>query len=196
MDIHLTIVKKNKKDAATIWANSFLFPNIVFVSTDFKYKIMRQFFLFSALSLLLFSCINNSKNEKIKASKWLLGEWVNQSQEGVITENWVQPNDSTLTANSFYIKEEDTLHFENIILKEKEGELVYETTIKGQNNDKPIVFPLLSETENELVFENLQNDYPQKIKYQRNSKTGITISISGKQAKKIVHEQFKMMKVK
>lgn len=155
---------------------------------------MRQFFLFSALSLLLFSCSNNSKNEKIKASKWLLGEWVNQSQEGFITENWVQPNDSTLTANSFYIKEEDTLHFENIILKEKEGELVYETTIQGQNNDKPIVFPLLSETENELVFENLQNDYPQKIKYQRNSKTGITISISGKQAKKIVYEQFKMTK--
>ena len=157
---------------------------------------MRQFFLFSALSLLLFSCTNNSKNEKIKASKWLLGEWVNQSQEGVISENWTQPNDSTLIANSNYIKEEDTLHFENIILKEKEGELVYETTIKGQNNDKPIVFTLLSETENELVFENLQNDYPQKIKYQRNSKSGITISISGKQSKKVVAEQFKMTKVK
>ena len=155
---------------------------------------MRQFFLFSALSLLLFSCTNNSKNEKIKASKWLLGEWVNQSQEGVISENWTQPNDSTLIANSNYIKEEDTLHFENIILKEKEGELVYETTIKGQNNDKPIVFTLLSETENELVFENLQNDYPQKIKYQHNSKSAITISISGKQAKKIVYEQFKMTK--
>jgi hypothetical protein len=155
---------------------------------------MRQFFLFSALSLLLFSCNNNSKNEKIKASKWLLGEWVNQSQEGVISENWTQPNDSTLIANSNYIKEEDTLHFENIILKEKEGELVYETTIKGQNNDKPIVFTLLSETENELVFENLQNDYPQKIKYQRNSNTAITISISGKQAKKFVSEQFKMTK--
>ncbi|MFM1753857.1 MAG: hypothetical protein RLZZ236_796 [Bacteroidota bacterium] len=155
---------------------------------------MRQFFLFSALSLLLFSCTNNSKNEKIKASKWLLGEWVNQSQEGVISENWTQPNDSTLIANSNYIKEEDTLHFENIILKEKEGELVYETTIKGQNNDKPIVFTLLSETENELVFENLQNDYPQKIKYQHNSKSGITISISGKQSKKVVAEQFKMTK--
>lgn len=155
---------------------------------------MRQFFLFSSISLLLFSCTNNSKNEKIKASQWLLGQWKNTSEEGIIAENWSQPNDSTLIATSFYIKEEDTLHFENIILKEKEGELVYETTIKGQNNDKPILFPLLSETENELIFENLQNDYPQKIKYQRNSKSGITISISGKQAKKIVSEQFKMTK--
>lgn len=155
---------------------------------------MRQFFLFLSISLLLFSCTNNSKNEKIKASQWLLGQWKNTSEEGIIAENWSQPNDSTLIASSFYIKEEDTLHFENIILKEKEGELVYETTIKGQNNDKPILFPLLSETENELIFENLQNDYPQKIKYQRNSKSGITISISGKQAKKIVSEQFKMTK--
>ena len=155
---------------------------------------MRQVFLFLSICLLLFSCTNKSKNEKIKASQWLLGQWKNTSEEGIIAENWSQPNDSNLIATSFYIKEEDTLHFENIILKEKEGELVYETTIKGQNNDKTIVFPLLSETENELVFENLQNDYPQKIKYQRNSKSGITISISGKQAKKIVSEQFKMTK--
>lgn len=155
---------------------------------------MRQVFLFLSICLLLFSCTNNSKNEKIKASQWLLGQWKNTSEEGIIAENWSQPNDSNLIATSFYIKEEDTLHFENIILKEKEGELVYETTIKGQNNDKPILFPVISETENELIFENLQNDYPQKIKYQRNSKSGITISISGTQAKKIVSEQFKMTK--
>jgi hypothetical protein len=155
---------------------------------------MRQVFLFLSICLLLFSCTNKSKNEKIKASQWLLGQWKNTSEEGIIAENWSQPNDSTLIATSYYIKEEDTLHFENIILKETEGELVYETTIKGQNNDKPILFPLLSETENELIFENLQNDYPQKIKYQRNSKSGITISVSGKQAKKIVSEQFKMTK--
>ena len=157
---------------------------------------MRQFFLFLSVCLLLFSCTNKSKNEKIKASEWLVGEWKNESKEGIVTENWSKTNDSTLVAGSFFIKEKDTLHFENSKLIEKDGELVYETIIQGQNNDKPIVFPLLSETENELVFENLQNDYPQKIKYQRNSKTAITISISGKQAKKFVSEQFKMTKSK
>ncbi len=141
------------------------------------------------------SCNHKGENEKIKSAQWLIGEWKNQSTEGTLNETWSKPNDSTLVAGSFFIKEKDTLHFENIALKEKEGELVYETTIKGQNNDKPISFPLLSETENELVFENLQNDYPQKIKYQRNSKTAITISISGKQSKKAVSEHFKMTKI-
>ena len=157
---------------------------------------MRQFILFSSLSLLLFSCTTTSKNEKIKASEWLIGQWENTSEEGILIENWTKSNDSTLVAGSFFIKGKDTLHFENIVLKEKDGELVYVTTIQGQNNDKPIVFPLLSETENELVFENLTNDYPQKIKYQRNTKSSITISISGKQAKKVVSEQFKMTKIK
>jgi hypothetical protein len=157
---------------------------------------MRQYFFFSAISLLLFSCTTTSKNEKIKASEWLVGEWKNESKEGIVTETWSKTNDSTLVAGSFFIKEKDTLHFENSKLIEKDGELIYETIIQGQNNDKPIVFPLLSETENELVFENLQNDYPQKIKYQRNSKIAITISISGKQAKKFVSEQFKMTKSK
>jgi len=157
---------------------------------------MRQFFLFSLVSLLLFACSTSSKNKKIKASEWLIGAWENQSEEGIVTETWSKPNDSTLVAGSFFIKEKDTLHFENIQLVEKDGELVYETTIKGQNNDKPISFPLISEKENELVFENSQNDYPQKIKYQRYSKTAITISISGKQAKKVVSEKFKMTKIK
>ncbi len=156
---------------------------------------MRQFFLFSLLGILFFSCTNISKNKKIKSAEWLIGEWKNQSKEGVLTETWSKPNDSTLIAGSFFINEKDTLHFENSTLKEKEGELIYETIIKGQNNDKPILFPLLSETENELVFENLQNDYPQKIKYHRNSKTAITISISGKQSKKVISEQFKMTKM-
>lgn len=157
---------------------------------------MRQFILFSLFSLLLFSCTTTSKNEKIKASEWLIGQWENTSEEGILTENWIKSNDSTLTAESFFIKGKDTLHFETIRLVEKKGELVYETIIKGQNNDKPILFPLISETENELVFENLQNDYPQKIKYQHHSKSVITIAISGTQAKKIVSEQFKMAKVK
>lgn len=155
---------------------------------------MRQFFLFLSVSLLLFSCTTTSKNQKLKTTEWLIGQWENTSKEGVVTENWSKPNDSTFVAGSFFIKEKDTLHFEKIVLNEKEGELVYETTIQGQNNDKPISFPLISETENELVFENPQNDYPQKIKYQRNSKTAITIFISGKQAKKAVSEQFKMTK--
>jgi hypothetical protein len=157
---------------------------------------MRQFFLFLSVSLLLFSCTTTSKNEKLKATEWLIGQWENTSKEGVVTENWSKPNDSTLVAGSFFIKEKDTLHFEKIALKEKEGDLVYETTIQGQNNDKPISFPLILETENELVFENLQNDYPQKIKYQRNSKTTITIFISGTQTKKVVSEQFNMTKIK
>lgn len=157
---------------------------------------MRQFFLFTSISLLLFSCTTTSKNEKIKASEWLIGEWKNESEEGIVIETWSKPNDSTLVAGSFFVKEKDTLHFETIRLFEKDGELVYETTIKGQNNDKPISFPLISETENELVFENLNNDYPQKVKYLRNSNSTLTISIAGKRAKKNVSEQFKMIKLK
>ena len=156
---------------------------------------MRNTIFLFALITFFSSCNNKGKNEKIKSAEWLLGQWENQSEEGIVSENWSKPNDSSLIAGSFFIKEKDTLHFETIRLIEKEGELVYETTIKGQNNDKPILFPLLSENENELVFENLQNDYPQKIKYQRNSKSAITITISGTQTKKVVSEQFKMAKI-
>lgn len=189
--------KNGEKNSFTTILNLNVFFSILnSIEMQSKSNKMRQILIFSALCITLFSCGISKKNEKIKASEWLLGQWENRSEEGVLIENWTKPNDSTLMAGSFFINQKDTLHFENIILKEKEGELVYETTIRGQNNDKPILFPLISETENELIFENLQNDYPQKIKYQRNSKSGITISISGTQSKKGVSEQFRMTKVK
>ena len=137
------------------------------------------------------ACQKKTDNEKllIKNSGWLLGSWELKTNTGTLTENWTKVNDSTYKALSLFIKDKDTIHYESIILQEKEETLTYTTTIKGQNNEKPISFKMKEEVEKGLVFENLKHDYPQKISYQKTN-NGIIAEISGVQSGKASSEKF------
>jgi hypothetical protein len=153
---------------------------------------------FILLLLAMVSCkdSDSNKNEKIKAASWLLGNWENKSAEGNLTENWEKVNDSTFQAQSYYIKEKDTLHFESITLQQKGENLTYTATVKGQNNDKPVTFKLKTATDKQLAFENLKHDYPQKISYTQITPDSLVAKISGIQQGKPSSEQFSMKKIK
>ena len=81
-----------------------------------------------------------------------------------------------------------------IQMKQKGEELFYISTIKGQNNDKPITFKHNDNIEKQLVFENPKNDFPQKISYSKITKDSIFIQISGIQQGKSSSERFSMKK--
>lgn len=150
------------------------------------------------LLLAVVSCKNSdsNKNEKIKAASWLLGNWENKAVDGTLTEYWKKVNDSTFQAQSYFIKEKDTVHFESIILQQKGENLTYNATVKGQNNDKPVAFKLTTATDKQVSFENLKHDYPQKISYTQITPDSLVAKISGIQQGKPSSEQFSMKKIK
>lgn len=158
---------------------------------------MFQKTIYLLLLLAIVSCKNfdSNKNEKIKEASWLLGNWENKSADGKLSENWKKVNDSTFEAQSYYIKEKDTLHFESIILQQKEEELTYIATVQGQNNDKPVAFKLTTATDKQVVFENLKHDYPQKISYTQIAPDSLVAKISGIQQGKPSSESFSMKKI-
>jgi hypothetical protein len=160
---------------------------------------MRKTFTILVLLLVVAACKNSdsNKNDKIKASQWLLGKWQSKSPDGYLQETWKKVNDSTFQATSYYIKEEeDTLHFETITLQQKGEELTYSAAVKGQNDDKPVAFKLTTATEKQLVFENPKHDYPQKISYTQTTPNNLVAKISGIQQAKPTSEQFSMIKIK
>lgn len=150
------------------------------------------------LLLAIVSCKKSDSNEKekIKAAQWLLGNWENVSTDGKLTENWVKINDSTFQAQSLFIKNKDTLHFESISLQQKGEELTYSATVKGQNNDDAVTFKLTIATEKEMTFENPKHDYPQKISYTLVAPNNLVAKISGIQQGKPSSESFSMKKTK
>ena len=148
--------------------------------------------------MVVTACQKNSIIEKdqIKKADWLIGNWQSKTDFGILSENWEKVNDSTFKAESFFIKGKDTLHEENIVLQQKAEILTYITTIKGQNNGKPIHFQLKEEIENELIFENLENDYPQRISYKKGINNSLITQISGIQSKKESTEKYTLVKTK
>lgn len=149
------------------------------------------------LLLAIVSCKNSDANEKekIKAANWLLGNWESKSVEDNLTETWKKVNDSTFQAQSYFIKEKDTLHFESITLQQIGEELTYSAAVKGQNNDKPVIFKLTNTTEKQMVFENPKHDYPQKISYTQITPDSLVAKISGIQKGRPSSEQFSMKKI-
>lgn len=154
----------------------------------------------SILSLLLIAsaCQKNATAEKdlIKKADWLIGNWENKTNLGTLSENWEKVNDSTFKAKSLFIKNKDTIHNETILLQQKGENLSYATTIKGQNNNKAILFQLKEDLENELLFENTNNDYPQKISYKKGANNNLITQISGLQLGKLNTEKYTLVKAK
>ncbi|PJJ09016.1 hypothetical protein CLU83_2332 [Flavobacterium sp. 1] len=148
------------------------------------------------LLLVIVSCKNSEANEKdkIKSANWLLGKWETKTDDGNLSESWKRINDSTFQAESFFIKEKDTLHFETITLQQKGEELFYNATVKGQNENKAVTFKMTIGTQKQLVFENPKHDYPQKITYTQINKDSLVASIYGVQLGKISAEKFGMKK--
>jgi hypothetical protein len=125
-----------------------------------------------------------------------LGKWENNSADGNLSETWKKVNDSLYDGESYFIKGKDTLHTEQIQLKQKGEDLLYISTIKGQNNDKPVTYRHNTALEKQLVFENPNNDYPQKIEYSQITKDSIVIAITGIQQGKRSSKYFSMKKIK
>ncbi len=153
--------------------------------------------ILSLATLSIIACQNKSEKnfDELEKMNWLVGEWENKMPEGVLTETWVAYNDSTFLGRTVFIKEKDTLHYEEIVLTQKGETLLYIPTIKGQNDDKPVEFKMTeSKTENEFAFENPKHDYPQKIVYKKVSDTNLVATISGKQQGKPSSESFPMAK--
>jgi len=153
----------------------------------------------TTLLLVLLTVVSCKKAEtvekdKIKLADWLIGTWENKSEDGVLTESWQKVNDSTFTATSYFIKNNDTLHAEKITLAQKGEMLLYSAAVNGQNNDKAIDFGSTTESENKLVFENPSHDYPQKITYSKGANNTLTAEISGNLQGKMTKEKFVMSK--
>lgn len=155
---------------------------------------MKKIILPLLLIFSLASCKDSNKNNKIKAAQWLLGKWENKSDDGNLQEIWKKANDSTFLGESYFIKEEDTIHFETITLQQNGEELKYNTTIKGQNDDEPVTFILTNELEKELVFENKKHDYPQKISYKLLTPKSLVAKIYGTLQGKPSSEHYTMAK--
>ena len=144
------------------------------------------------IGLLLMACGVYAQKNQLKTSNWLLGTWEMKTKRGSMYENWQTDNKDQFKGMSFMINGNDTTVFERIRLVVEKKDIYYIPAVSNQNEGKEVRFKGTSISETELVFENPEHDFPQKIKYTLMASDSLVTEISAEVNGEIKRQVFPM----
>jgi Domain of unknown function (DUF6265) len=95
----------------------------------------------------------------------LEGAWMEDPQKDyAFTEIWKEEKNG-LSGQGMEINKGISHVTENLQIIEENNQYVYKATVIDQNGGSAVSFPAIAESETEIIFENLQHDFPQNIQY-------------------------------
>jgi hypothetical protein len=105
----------------------------------------------------------HATDEELAKLSWLAGCWKSEAGEPGSIEQWMSPAGGTMLGMSRTIKQGRAIEFEFMQIRTMDdGSLVFIARPSGQTE---ATFRLLRLSETEVVFENTQHDFPQRIAY-------------------------------
>ena len=124
---------------------------------------------------------------------WLGGCWKSETAEPGSGEHWLPLAGGSLLGIGRTIKGGRTVEFEFLQIRAGEdGRITYFAQPSGQS---PAAFPLLRIGDTEVVFENLEHDFPQRVAYRLEGKTRLAARIEGTMGGKARTIEFPMTRV-
>jgi hypothetical protein len=134
------------------------------------------------LCAMLTICMNAADTTApVTELSWLSGSWKLESNGKLIEEHWTTPAGGAMLGMSRTIKNGKMTEFEFLRIEQRDQSLVYIAQPQGR---PPTEFGLASESSSEVVFANLQHDFPQRIRYRHNSDGSVTARIEDESGKK------------
>jgi Domain of unknown function (DUF6265) len=124
----------------------------------------RQPALFAAALLLAMHLGASAQASGIQRLAWLQGCWKIDTPERVVEEQWSAPRAGHMLGASRTVRGDKLVAHEFVLLRERGEQLAYEVQPSGQ---AATVFLSIKLEEASVVFENLQNDFPQRVAYER-----------------------------
>jgi hypothetical protein len=109
---------------------------------------------------------------------WLKGCWESVNGPRVVEEQWTAPLGRSMLGMGRTLAGERLIEYELIVLREEGNELVYEAHPSGQ---PPTVFISRTIGGRQIVFENLDHDFPQRVGYERGRADELLAWIEGDQ---------------
>ena len=130
------------------------------------------------IGVLIFSCNQRKKEnlkmesteltEKSKNFDWLIGEWerLNEEEGKKTFENWEKVSETEYSGIGFTMQNGDTIKQELIQLINTSEK--WNLTVKVPEETESITFKMTNHSENEFTCENMEIDFPNKIRYWKN----------------------------
>jgi hypothetical protein len=108
---------------------------------------------------------------------WLGGCWQAQGGDAGSLEVWMPAAGGAMFGIGRTVRQGRTIEFEFMQVRAAaDGTLAYIAQPSGRS---PTTFPLLRQSDTEVVFENLQHDFPQRVAYRLDSAASLTARIEG-----------------
>jgi hypothetical protein len=108
---------------------------------------------------------------------WLAGQWRMEKSGRVTDEQWMAPAAGVMLGMARTLAKGKVVEHEFLQIREGPGgDLFYIAQASGQ---KEAAFQLKSLTDTEVVFENPEQDFPQKITYTHNADGSLLAAIEG-----------------
>jgi len=120
------------------------------------------------------------------------GIWFMPQDRGDRLEMWSFENDSTMVGREVRIKQEDgdTVLLKSMRLEIRGEVILYHLTVRGLNNNLPVPYELVLADRDGYLFENLQQDNPQKIRYRQLGRRELQVTTEGKRGNRTVTEEY------
>ena len=145
------------------------------------------------LAAILALLISLSAAADISRLSWLSGCWAYDDEEPGSGEYWMSPVGGTMIAVSRTVRNSKTIAYEYLRIEETgEKSLALFASPSGQNTAR---FDMVSLTENEVIFENPEHDFPQRIIYRLNDEGGLLGRIEGQSGGRLKAIYFPMSRV-
>lgn len=139
-----------------------------------------KLFVGSFMACVLFSCQteHNASAPDFDFDR-LCGKWMDVNKGKAFNEEWNRKSDNMIVGKGYVLSENDTVFIENLSIQIDENSIVYSAEVSNQNNHMKVPFTAVQQTKNEVVFENVQHDFPQRIIYKLKSENELRVAIEG-----------------
>lgn len=149
----------------------------------------------ATLLFITFLASASSAQMKLADLKWLAGCWESRddAKHSLLGEQWTQPAGGMMLGMGRTVKDGKAVDFEFMRIEQRGDGLVFIARPRANKDDTEFAAIKMSGTE--IVFENPQHDFPQRVIY-RLDKTTLRARIEGTRAGKARAVDFPMSRVK
>jgi hypothetical protein len=120
-----------------------------------------------------------SQKAGIDRVEWISGCWASDDGKERIEESWMKPAGQSMIGMSRTVAGGRTVFTEHLQIREANGQISYIVAL-GMGAT-PVVFKLIKSSDNEVVFDNPEHDFPQRIIYRRESTDALFARIEGQE---------------
>jgi hypothetical protein len=121
--------------------------------------------------------VGGAAEPEIGQVAWLAGCWSSDGAEPGSEERWTPLAGATMLGVSRTVRQGKTVAFEFMEIRHlPDGRLAFVAHPSGQSTT---VFPVLRISDAEVVFENLQHDFPQRVAYAKDGESKLEARIEG-----------------